>query len=334
MKKILLSERIFIAGSTGMAGGAILRALKNAGYGLKVNGGVFLTPKRDELDLLNRTQVFDWFSKNQPSVVVIAAAKVGGIYANSTQPVDFLLENIKIQTNLIEASWRYKVKRLIFLGSSCIYPKFAQQPIKEEYLLTGPLEKTNESYALAKISGIKLCEALSIQYKFDAISLMPTNLYGQGDNYHPKNSHVMAALIKKFYDAVINYDKKVICWGTGSPYREFLHVDDLGESVVFCLEHWDTFSEDSPKDDKGNPLYYLNVGTGKDISIKDLALKIANHFEFKGEIIWDNSKPDGTPKKQLNIDKIQKLGWKSKINLDKGIEMAIESYKKEINNLN
>ncbi len=329
MKKILLSERIFIAGSKGMAGGAILRALKNAGYGLKDNGGIFLTPTRDELDLLNTNQVFDWFSKNQPSVVVIAAAKVGGIFANSTQPVDFLLENIKIQTNLIEASWRYKVKRLIFLGSSCIYPKFAQQPIKEEYLLSGPLEKTNESYALAKISGIKLCEALSIQYKFDAISLMPTNLYGQGDNYHPQNSHVMAALIRKFHDAVINRDKKVICWGTGNPYREFLHVDDLGESVVFCLENWDTFSHNSPKDEKGDPLYYLNVGTGKDISIKDLALEIANHFKFKGEIIWDNSKPDGTLKKQLNIEKIQKLGWKPKINLDKGIDMAIKSYKKE-----
>ena len=332
MKKILLSERIFIAGSKGMAGGAILRALKNAGYGLKDNGGIFLTPTRDELDLLNTNQVFDWFSKNQPSVVVIAAAKVGGIFANSTQPVDFLLENIKIQTNLIEASWRYKVKRLIFLGSSCIYPKFAQQPIKEEYLLSGPLEKTNESYALAKISGIKLCEALTIQYKFDAISLMPTNLYGQGDNYHPKNSHVMAALIKKFHDAVINYDKKVICWGTGTPLREFLHVDDLGESVVFCLEHWDTFSQNSPKDEKGNPLYYLNVGTGKDITIKDLASKIAKHLKFEGEIIWDNSKPDGTPKKQLNIEKIQKLGWKPKIDLDKGIEMAIKSYKQERNN--
>ena len=329
MKKILLSERIFIAGSTGMAGGAILRALKNSGYGLKDNGGIFLTPTRDELDLSNRTKVFDWFSKNKPSVVVIAAAQVGGIYANSTKPVDFLLENIKIQTNLIEASWSYKVKRLIFLGSSCIYPKFAQQPIKEEYLLSGPLEKTNESYALAKISGIKLCEALSIQYKFDAISLMPTNLYGQGDNYHPQNSHVMAALIRKFHDAVINCEKKVICWGTGKPFREFLHVDDLGESVVFCLENWDTFSQNSPKDEKGNLLYYLNVGTGKDISIKDLALKIANHFKFKGEIIWDNSKPDGTPKKLLNIEKIKKLGWKPKIDLDEGIEMAIKSYKKE-----
>ena len=331
MKKILLSERIFIAGSTGMAGGAIFRALKKAGYGLKENGGVFLIPNRDELDLLNRAKVFDWFIKNKPSVVIIAAAKVGGIYANLSQTVDFLLENIKIQTNLIEASWMHNVKRLIFLGSSCIYPKFSQQPIKEEYLLNGPLEKTNESYALAKISGIKLCEALRVQYKFDAISLMPTNLYGPGDNYHPNNSHVMAALIKKFHDAVINSSEKVICWGTGSPFREFLHVDDLGESVVFCLENWDTFSKDSPKDDKGNSLYYLNVGTGKDISIKDLALKIANLLKFKGKIVWDNSKPDGTPKKQLNIEKIQKLGWRPKIDLDQGIKMAIQSYKKEMN---
>mgnify|MGYP001292621076 CR=1 FL=1 len=328
MKKILLSERIFIAGSTGMAGGAIFRALKNAGYGRKENGGIFLTPKRDELDLLNRTEVFDWFSKNLPTVVVIAAAKVGGIYANSTQPVDFLLDNLKIQTNLIEASWMNKVKRLIFLGSSCIYPKLAKQPIKEEYLLSGPLEKTNECYALAKIAGIKLCEALRIQYKFDSISLMPTNLYGPGDNYHPKNSHVMAALIKKFHDAVVNSSEKVTCWGTGSPYREFLHVDDLGESVVFCLEKWDTFSKESPKDDKGDPLFHLNVGTGKDISIKDLALKIANLLKFKGEIVWDSSKPDGTPKKQLDISRITELGWRPSISLDEGIESTVLEYKK------
>ena len=331
MSKILLSEKIFIAGSGGMAGSAICRAFNKAGYGLKHNGGNLLTPKRKELDLLDKVKLFNWFEKNKPSVVVIAAAKVGGIYANASQPVEFLLDNIKIQTNIIEAAWKFKVKRLLFLGSSCIYPKYADQPIKEEYLLNGALEKTNESYAIAKISGIKLCEALSIQYKFDAISLMPTNLYGPGDNYHPSNSHVMASLIRKFYDAVKNSSDSVLCWGSGSPYREFLHVDDLGSSVVFCLENWDTFSTESPKDDNGKPLYFLNVGTGKDITIKGLAEKIAFHLNFKGKIIWDKSKPDGTPKKQLNIEKIKGLGWSPRIDLDEGIKMTIKNYKNEIN---
>ena len=328
MKRILLNERIFIAGSSGMAGGAILRALKNAGYGLKENDGILLTPKRNELNLLNRNQVFEWFSKNLPTVVVIAAAKVGGIYANLMQPVDFLLDNLKIQTNLIEASWKYKVKRLLFLGSSCIYPKFAKQPIKEEYLLSGPLEKTNESYALAKIAGIKLCQSLRKQYDFDAISLMPTNLYGPGDNYHPQNSHVMASLLKKFSDAKKQSSSSVICWGTGSPFREFMHVDDLGESVVFALENWDPSAKNAPLDDYEEPLTYLNVGTGKEIRIFDLANKISQLVGYKGEIIWDHSKPDGTYRKLLNTNKLNKLGWSSKINLNDGIKRTLSELSK------
>ena len=244
------------------------------------------------------------------------------------QPVDFLLDNLKIQTNLIEASWKYKVKRLLFLGSSCIYPKFAKQPIKEEYLLSGPLEKTNESYALAKIAGIKLCQSLRKQYDFDAISLMPTNLYGPGDNYHPQNSHVMASLLKKFSDAKKQSSSSVICWGTGSPFREFMHVDDLGESVVFALENWDPSAKNAPLDDYEEPLTYLNVGTGKEIRIFDLANKISQLVGYKGEIIWDHSKPDGTYRKLLNTNKLNKLGWSSKINLNDGIKRTLSELSK------
>ena len=332
MSKISLNERILIAGATGMAGSAINRALIKFGYGNKVNDGIILTPNRQDLNLLNFQEVFYWFKKNKPTIVIIAAAKVGGILANSNQPADFILNNLKIQTNLIESSWKFNVKRLLFLGSSCIYPKFSSQPIKEELLLTGELEPTNEAYAIAKISGIKLCQALNNQYKFDAISLMPTNLYGPGDNYHPDNSHVMASLIRKFSHASKYSLDSVTCWGTGSPLREFLYVDDLGEAVVFALENWDPNSANSPKDDNGNPLHILNVGTGKDISIKELAEKIAKFTNFKGKIIWDKSKPDGMKKKQLNINKIKRLGWSPKITLDDGIKMTLNFYMKEVQN--
>ncbi len=327
-KKIFLNEKIFVAGAKGMAGNAICRALIKKGYG-KVNGGAVLKPKRKELDLLDTKAVQKWFEINKPTVVIIAAAKVGGIFANSKYPTQFLLDNLKIQNNLIETSWRTGVKRLLFLGSSCIYPKFAKQPIKEEYLLTGQLEETNQWYGIAKIAGIKLCESLRKQYNFDAISLMPTNLYGPGDNYHPQNSHVMASFIRKFYEASKNSLPSVSCWGTGNPLREFLHVDDLGEAVVFALENWDPSSINAPKDEKNNTLKILNVGTGKDISIKELAHKISNLVNFKGKIIWDSSKPDGTPKKLLNIQKIQSLGWEPKISLEQGIKSAIESFKFE-----
>ena len=230
----------------------------------------------------------------------------------SKYPTQFLLDNLKIQNNLIENAWRSGVKRLLFLGSSCIYPKFAAQPIEEGLFLTGELEETNEWYAISKISGIKLCDALRKQYNFDAISLMPTNLYGQGDNYHPENSHVMASLIKKFYEASKKLTPSVTCWGTGNPMREFLHVDDLGDAVVFALESWDPNSTNAPKDKDNKPLTILNVGTGKDLKIKEAAIKISNLVNYKGEIIWDKNKPDGTPRKLLNISKIQNLGWAPK----------------------
>ena len=313
--------KIFLAGASGMVGSSIYRALKKNGYGSEI-----LKPKRGELDLLNKSDVINWFKNKNPSIVIIAAAKVGGIYANLNNPADFLLENLKIQTNIIESAWVSKVKRLIFLGSSCIYPRLSKQPIREEYLLGGHLEKTNEYYAIAKIAGIKLCESLNMQYNFDSIALMPTNLYGPGDNYNSESSHVMAALIKKFCDAKMNNNRNVICWGSGSPLREFLHVDDLSDAVIFCLNNWYPKSENSPKFENGNPLYYLNVGTGKDLSIKELALMIARLTNYKGKIIWDKSKPDGTPQKKLDVKRINKLGWKYKIELEDGIKQTIINY--------
>ena len=321
-------DKIFIAGASGMAGSSILRALKKKGYGSNENFENILIPKRKDLNLLNFNEVNLWFKKNKPDIVIIAAAKVGGILANSSHPADFLLENIKIQTNIIESSYLFGVKRLIFLGSSCIYPKFALQPIKEESLLDGELESTNEWYAIAKIAGIKLCEALRIQKNFDAISLMPTNLYGPGDNYNLKTSHVLPALIRKFVEAKERDESSVTCWGTGSALREFMHVDDLGNAVLFILENWDPeIQRFNIKENKY--LTYLNVGTGKDITIKELALKIAHIVDFRGEIIWDKSKPDGTPKKQLDISRIKSIGWEPKIELDRGIESTILTYKKE-----
>ena len=326
MSIINFQEKILLAGSSGMVGSSIYKALKKNGYGDKSLGGEIYTPKRLDLDLLNTTEVIKWFGVNNPSVVIIAAAKVGGIYANFKNPADFILENLKIQTNIIEASFNANVKRLIFLGSSCIYPKFSKQPIKEEYLLESKLEATNEYYALAKIAGIKLCEALNIQYNFDSISLMPTNLYGPGDNYKPDESHVMAALIKKFSDAKRENSQSVTCWGTGAPLREFLHVDDLSDAVIFCMKYWNPKNQNSPTYHDGRPLYHLNVGTGKDLSIKELALMIANLTNYNGNIIWDKSKPDGTPQKKLDVSRINKLGWKHKIKLKDGIEQSIQNY--------
>ncbi len=329
-KKIDLNENIFIAGSNGMVGSAIIRELKKQGYGNASKGGILLSPTRKELDLLNSNEVLDFFVRRKPSIVIIAAAKVGGIIANLDSPADFILENLKIQTNIIETSWKLGVKRLVFLGSSCIYPKYASQPIKEESLMSSSLEQTNEYYAIAKIAGIKLCESLRKQYNFDAISLMPTNLYGPGDNYHHKNSHVMASLIRKFNDAKKSNKQKVICWGTGNPKREFLHVDDLARAVVFALEKWDPSEMHAPKDSIGQELNYLNVGTGIDISIRKLASLISEIVGFKGEIAWDTSKPDGTPQKLLDVTRINKLGWFPDINLEDGIKQTIS----DINSIN
>ncbi len=331
IKKILLNERIFIAGGNGMAGSAIGRKLIEAGYGQSINGGSILTPKRQDLDLLDIESVRSWFQLNKPTIVILAAAKVGGILANSSQPASFILDNIKIQTNVIETAWQSGVRRLLFLGSSCIYPKFSEQPIQEDSLLDGALEDTNEWYAIAKISGIKICQALRIQYGFDAISLMPTNLYGPGDNYHPTHSHVMAALIRKFCEAVDKSYPSITCWGSGSPLREFLHVDDLGDAVVFALEKWDPSATDAPLNNVGNPLTYLNVGTGLDISIKDLTSKIAVATGYKGHILWDKTKPDGTPKKQLNVNRLKEMGWKYSIEIDEGIKRTVSDYRSQLN---
>ena len=325
--EINYQERIFIAGSSGMVGSSITRKLREKGYGNPNEGGELLIPKRKDLNLFNISEVQDWFSLNKPTIVIMAAAKVGGIVANDSYPFNFMNENIKIQTNVIETSWLNGVKRLLFLGSSCIYPKFAKQPITEESLLSGELEKTNEYYAIAKIAGIKLCEALRIQHGFDAISLMPTNLYGPNDNYHSQNSHVMASLIKKFYEAKFYNLPSVTCWGSGKPKREFMHVDDLAEAVIFCLEKWNPNKNNAPKNNDGFPLNFLNVGTGKDISISDLAEIISKTVSFDGDIIWDSSKPDGTPKKQLNIDKLKSIGWSPKIDLIEGISQTFMDFK-------
>ena len=309
------ADRIYVAGQRGMAGSSICRALERGGY------HQLLSASRSDLDLLDGSAVEAWFAKHQPSVVVLAAAKVGGIHANSSYPADFLLENLKIQTNVIENAWRSGVRRLLFLGSSCIYPKFADQPIKEEALLTSALEPTNEWYAIAKIAGIKLCEALRIQHGFDAMCLMPTNLYGPGDNYHSTNSHVLPALIRRFYEAAEANVSSVTCWGSGLPLREFLHVDDLGEACVFALEHW------SPAPGE---LTYLNVGTGKDLTIRELAEEVARATGFKGIIQWDTSKPDGTPKKQLDISRLTQLGWNAKIPLKKGIAETVALFREQL----
>ena len=331
-KLISLNDHIFIAGSTGMVGSSIIRILKKNGYGDPNKGGLISVPSRKKLNLLDYTEVKSWFDNYKPDIVIVAAGKVGGINSNSNFPADFILENLKIQTNIIEIAWKSKVKRLLFLGSSCIYPKFAEQPLKEEYLLNNSLEPTNQWYAIAKISGIKLCQALRIQYGFDCISLMPTNLYGQGDNYKLTESHVLPALIRKFDEALKNKLDSVTCWGTGNPKREFLHVDDLARACLFVLENWNPVSHNKYKDNAKNSLAFLNVGSGEEISIKDLAKLISSKIGFKGEIIWDTSKPDGTPRKLLDITKIKNLGWDPKIDLDSGIKMTIESYKKELLN--
>ena len=309
-------DRIFVAGHRGMAGSAICRALQRAGY------SNLLTASRAELDLEDGPAVQRWFAEQKPTVVVLAAAKVGGIQANNSYPADFLLDNLKIQTSVIETAWRSGVRRLLFLGSSCIYPKFAEQPIREEALLTGPLEPTNEWYAIAKITGIKLCEALRRQHGFDAISLMPTNLYGPGDNSHPTNSHVLPALIRRFHEAAERGDASVTCWGSGTPLREFLHVDDLGEACVFALQHW------QPGPDEHQ---FLNVGTGVDLTIRELAEAVAAATGFQGEIHWDASKPDGTPKKQLDVSRLAALGWRARIPLAEGLRSTVTQFREDLN---
>ena len=291
------NESFYVAGHNGMVGQAIVKSLFKKGYCNDKYGGKLFLNTRKDLDLTSYNDVLSWFKTKKPSIVIIAAAKVGGIYANSKFPYEFISENLKIQQNIIEAAWLSGAKRLLFLGSSCIYPKFPNLPIKEEELLGSYLEKTNEPYAIAKIAGLKLCEAIRTQYGFDAISLMPTNLYGPGDNYHTENSHVLAALLKKFILAKKNNSNFVTCWGSGNPLREFLHVDDFASACIHVLEKWNPDDKNAPKKNNNEKLYYLNVGSGEEISIKELAEKIAFYCKFEGKINWDQSKPDGTYKK-------------------------------------
>ena len=307
-----LESKIYVAGHNGMVGSSIVRALKEKGF---TN---IITARSKEVDLRNQNQVNDFFTKHKPEFVFLAAAKVGGIQANNTYKADFLYDNLMIQNNVIHNSHVHEVTKLLFLGSSCIYPKFAPQPIQESSLLTGELEPTNEPYAIAKITGIKLCDSFRDQYGCNFISAMPTNLYGPNDNYDLKNSHVLPALIRKFHEAKIANTNEVIVWGTGSPMREFLYVDDLAKACLFLME---THNESG----------WVNVGTGKDIAIKDLALLIKKIVRFEGKLTFDTSKPDGTPKKQLDVSKISKLGWKAKIELEEGIKKVYSSYLATLN---
>lgn len=295
--------KIYVAGHNGMVGSAIVRLLKTLGY----TNLVLKTSK--ELDLRIQSEVASFFEKEKPEYVFLAAAKVGGIEANNTYRADFLYENLMIQNNVIHQSYVHGIEKLLFLASSCIYPKFAPQPIKEKYLLTGLLEPTNEPYAIAKIAGVKLCESYNRQYGCNFISVMPTNLYGPNDNYDLKNSHVLPALLRKFHEAKINGEHEVEVWGTGTPMREFLHVDDLATA---CLHLMDTY--------EGN--ISVNIGTGKDLSIKNLALMIKEIVGFEGDIEWNTTKPDGTPRKLLDVSLIHSLGWKHEIELVEGIPMV------------
>lgn len=300
-------DKIYIAGHKGMVGGAINRCLTKQGY---INI-LFRTSK--ELDLRIQQAVQQFFEEEKPAYVFLAAAKVGGIMANNTYRAEFLYDNLMIETNIIHAAYTSGVKKLMFLGSSCIYPKMAPQPLKEDYLLTGPLEGTNEPYAIAKIAGIKLCEAYRDQYGCNFISAMPTNLYGIGDNYHPKNSHVLPALIRKFHEAKENNTSSVTVWGSGNPMREFLYADDLAEACVFLMKNY-------------NEKQFVNIGTGEDLTIKELALMIKSIIGFEGEIIFDSSKPDGTPRKLMDVSKLSELGWKYHTSLEAGIKLAYEDF--------
>ncbi len=297
------NAKIFVAGHRGMVGSAILRKLEKEGY------NNLITRSSKELDLRNQQAVADFFAAEKPDYVFLAAAKVGGIVANNTYRADFLYENLAIQNNVIHSACVNGVRKLMFLGSSCIYPKLAPQPLKEEYLLTGPLEPTNEPYAIAKIAGIKLCDAYRDQYGCNFISVMPTNLYGYNDNYHPENSHVLPALIRKFHEAKSKGEQTVTIWGSGSPKREFLFADDLADACYFLME---TYNEPN----------LINIGTGEDLSIKELALLIKEVIGFEGELVFDSSKPDGTPRKLMDVSKLHCLGWKHQIELKQGIALA------------
>ena len=301
------SDRIYIAGHRGLVGSAIVRRLRRDGF------SALLTPGRPVLDLRDAVAVEKFFASERPAYVFLAAAHVGGIHANNTYPADFIRDNLQIQTNVIDAAYRNGARKLLFLGSSCIYPKLAPQPMREEHLLTGPLEPTNEWYAIAKIAGLKMCQAYRRQYRFKAISLMPTNLYGPGDNFDLESSHVLPALMRKCHEARVNRASEVVVWGSGTPRREFLHVDDLADAAVHLMR---TYDEEAP----------VNVGWGEDISIADLARKLCEVTGFAGELRFDASRPDGSPRKLLDTSRLTALGWKPRIPLDEGIRQTYDWY--------
>ncbi|HHZ94525.1 MAG TPA: GDP-L-fucose synthase [Flavobacteriales bacterium] len=301
------NKLIYVAGHRGMVGAALVRALESRGE------GNIITRTSEDLDLRDRNAVDEFFATKKPQIVYLAAAKVGGIHANATYPAEFFFDNLSIATNVIDSAYKHGVEKLLFLGSSCIYPRLAPQPIPENALLTGPLEPTNEPYALAKIAGLKLCDAYRKQYGCNFISAMPTNLYGPGDNYHPENSHVLPAFIRRFHEAVKNGEKEVVCWGSGTPKREFLHVKDLADGLLHLMDHHDSEG-------------WVNIGTGIDLSIGELATTIAEVVGFKGEIVWDSSKPDGAPRKLLNVSKMSEMGWDASIKLKDGIESVYADY--------
>jgi GDP-L-fucose synthase len=305
-------SRVLVAGANGMVGSAIVRNLESKGYTNIIKG------TRDDVDFTNQDETERYFCSEEPEYVFVAAAKVGGIMANSNYKANFLTENLQIQTNLIEQSYNFGIKKLLFLGSSCIYPKFATQPITEDQLMTGPLEPTNDAYAIAKIAGIMMCQAYRQQHGFNAISLMPTNLYGPNDNFDLETSHVLPAMIAKFH-AALDHSKywEVKLWGDGSAMREFLHVDDLAEACYVCMQNY-------------NEAEHINVGTGEDVTIKELAETIADVVGYDRDINWDTTKPNGTPRKVLNVDKIKALGWQPKIDLREGVEKTYEWYKRNV----
>ena len=309
------TAKIYIAGHRGMVGSGIERKLRKEGY------GNIVTRTSGELDLRNQQAVNDFFEKEKPAYVVLAAAKVGGILANNTYRAEFIYDNIMMEANIIHASYMNKVKKLLFLGSSCIYPKMAPQPLKEEYLLSGYLEPTNQPYAIAKIAGIEMCDSYRLQYGCNFISAMPTNLYGTNDNYHPENSHVLPALIRRIVLAKKNNEPTVTVWGTGTPRREFLHVDDLADACYFLIQNY-------------NEQGLLNIGCGLDVSIKELAELIVAEVGYEGELLFDTNKPDGTPRKLMNTSKINGLGWKSSINLQAGLKRTIKEYQNYYHNFN
>ena len=298
-----LDAKIYVAGHRGLVGSAIVRNLEDKGY----KNIIYRTHK--ELDLTNQEAVRTFFEEENPEYVFLAAAKVGGIHANNTYPADFIYENLMIQNNVIKAAHDFEVKKLLFLGSTCIYPKMAPQPIKEEYLLTGSLEETNEAYAVAKIAGLEMCKFFKRQYGDNFISCMPTNLYGPNDNFDLKNSHVLPALIRKFHEAKVNNSEAVEVWGTGTPLREFLYVDDMADACVFLMENYDGEQ-------------HVNIGTGEEVSIRELAETVKEVVGFDGELVFNTEMPDGTPRKLTTVDKLHGLGWKHKVSLDKGIRLA------------